>query len=275
MCTPSKLFDRRFETKQPSDDFHKSCEQRETWFLGSLMRDKNIPQRPYNRLSTLHNRITHEETKFDERLQINKRITANLAEFFPFKWLLEITSVFRKINPSKLGIKTYENRVCSYLGYIELYLNFRGLTILDSTLIEINNYLGVNTSKSDVRCWKLKILRNIPEIQDQWIRIRAKTHQTALFSTVVQIMNHELDLDHCSKKEIFQIKQMALIIARKFIKTKKAQYVKKPETWARAICKKAVQEIFPDYPCLIFPRLSHKTQKVIDNKRWQLDKLIG
>lgn len=275
MGTPTKQSQRPFESKHPSDDYNTSREQYETWFLGSLMRKRNNSDKTYKRMSILHNRITHEETKFDERLQVNTRIASHLAEFFPSKWLLEITAVFRKRDVIKLAIKTYQDRVCSYLGYIELYLTFRGLTLLDSTLVEINNGLEVNITKNDVRTWKLKLLRIFPGLQEQWIKIRAKTHQTAMISTVIQVMNRELVLDNCSKEEIFHVKQTALVITQKFIATKKARHVKKPEIWARAICSKALHETLPDYPFLAFPQLTHNTRKVIENKRWQLDQLIS
>ena len=263
-----------FELENPLCEYQTSKEQMETWFLGSLMRVKK-PQRDFIRLSSLHNRITHEETKFNDRLAANMRMASQLAEFFPFKWLLEITAAFRKINSSELGIKTFKDRACSYLGFIELYLTFRGLTLLDSTLTEINEFFDVNITKNEIRSWKLKILRIIPELRNQWIKIRAQTHQSALFSTVIHIMNKELALnDSCSQEEIFLIKQACLRIAREFVPTRKARYIKKPETWARAICAKAVREIFPDNSFFPFPHLPVKTQKVIENKRWQLDQVI-
>ena len=272
MGTPTKQIGRSFE---PSDDYSTSDEQYKTWFLGSLMHKIKTPQKEYERLSVLHNRITQEETKFTERLQANMRVSSILSEFFPFKWLVEITAVFRKLDPTKLGIKTHQDRVCSYLGYIELYLTFRGLTLLDSTILEINKSLNVDLSKNDIRNWKMKLLRLIPGIQEQWIKIRAKTHQTAIISTVVQVMNHELVLTDYSKEEIFQIKQTALEIARKFAAIPKARHVKKPEVWARAICAKALYMNITEKSELAFPQLPAKTRKVIENKRWQLDQLIN
>ncbi|MFX0122484.1 MAG: hypothetical protein ACFFAE_02520 [Candidatus Hodarchaeota archaeon] len=275
METPSKLVERQFEGKNQSDDFHISREQHETWFLGSLMRERNNNMhKAYNRLSTLHNQITHEETKFDERFQVNMRIASHLSEFFPLKWLLEITATFGKRDIVKLRITSYEDRVCSYLGYIELYLTFRGLTLLDSTLAEINHHLHVNINKNDVRSWKLKLIRIIPGLQSQWIKIRARNHQAAIISTVIQIMNKEMVLENLTNEEVFHIKQTALIIARKFITTEKARYVKKPEVWARAIITKALFQIQPSYPCFAFPHLSSNARKVIENKRWQLDQLL-
>ena len=275
MGTPTRQIERNFITNQPSDDYSTSDEQYKTWFLGSLMHKIKTSQKEYERLSILHNRITQEETQFTERLQANMRVSSILSEFFPFKWLVEITAVFRKLDPAKLGIKTHQDRVSSYLGYIELYLTFRGLTLLDSTIIEINKSLNVDLSKNDVRNWKMKLLRFIPGLQEQWIKIRAKTHQTAIISTVVQVMNLELVLTDCSKEEIFQIKQTALEIARKFAETSKARHVKKPEVWARAICAKAFYMNISEKSKLSFPQLPTKTRKVIENKRWQLDQLIN
>jgi hypothetical protein len=275
MESPSKLVKRQFKGNSQSDDSHISREQYETWFLGSLMRERrsNLPK-SYSRLSTLHNQITHEETNFDDRFKINMRITSQLSEFFPLKWLLEITSVFRKRDIFNLRINSYEDRVCSYLGYIELYLTFRGLTLLDSTLKEISCYLHVDITKHDVRAWKLKLIRIIPGLQERWIKIRARNHQAVIISTVVHIMNKELELEACTKKELFRVKQTALIITRKFIKTDKALYVKKPEVWARAIIVKALYQVLPNYPYFAFPQFPINTRKVIENKRWQLDRLI-
>lgn len=263
-----------FESENPPFKYQTSQEQIDTWFLGSLL-CVNSPQKEFHRLSTLHNRITHEETKFDDRLQANMRVASQLAEFFPFKWLLEITSVFRKTEYTFLGIKSLKDRICSYLGFIELYLTFRGLTLLDSTLEEINNFFDISLTKTEVRSWKLKLLRIYPKLRKQWTKIRAQTHTSAFFSTVVQVMNKEMRLDDIySKEEIFLIKQACLRITKKFISTQKARFIKKPEVWARAICVKAVREVLPDQSSFPFPHLPNKTQKVIENKRWQLDQVI-
>ncbi len=265
---PSKRFDLDFIR----DEYQFSNEQVETWFLGSLMRVKK-PQKDFVRLTTLHNRITQEDTGFDDRLQSNMRIASQLAEFFPFKWLLEITAAFRKMESTKLGIKSVEDRVCSYLGFIELYLTFRGLTLLDSTLTDINESLDICLTKNAVRSWKMKLLRIIPELRAQWVKSREKNHQTALFSTVIQVMNKEMELSGFSKEELFQIKQTIIQIAREFVFSQKARHIKKPEVWARAICVKAVRDINSDHSTP-FPYLSRKALKVVENKRWQLDQII-
>lgn len=263
-----------FESHNPSSKYQTSKEQIDTWFLGSLLH-VNSPQKEFHRLSIMHNRITHEETKFDDRLQSNMRVASQLGEFFPFRWLLEITSVFRKTESTLLGIKSLKDRVCSYLGFIELYLTFRGLTLLDSTLDEINGFFDFVITKNDVRSWKLKLLRIYPKLRKKWIQIRAQTHQSALVSTVVRVMNKEMDLDDTiSREKVFLIKQACLRIAREFVSTEKSRFIKKPEVWAHAICVKAVREILLDQSSFPFPHLAIKTQKVIENKRWQLDQVI-
>lgn len=277
MATSRELSSDRiwFEAHNRASEYQTSQEQIDTWFLGSLL-PTNSPQKEFYRLSTIHNRITHEETKFDDRLQTNMRVASQLAEFFPFKWLLEITSVFRKTESNLLGIKSLKDRVCSYLGFIELYLTFRGLTILDSTLDEIGLFFDVKMTKNEVRTWKLKLLRIYPKVRQQWIEIRAQTHRTAFFSTVVRVMNNEMKLDTTySKEKVFLTKQACLRIAREFNSTQKARFIKKPEVWARAVCLKAVRENLPDQLSFPFPHLPIKTQKVIENKRWQLDQVIS
>ncbi len=252
----------------------KSNEQQEIWFLGSLIRNKPINSTLFNRLSILHNRITHTETNFDEKYKSNKRIASQLTQFFPSRWLLEITANLRKLNSSKLFVKSYEERVSLYLGFIELYLNFRGLTILSSTLEEINFSLGLSITKNEIRGWKIKLLRINPDVKEQWIRIRAKKHKSTILSTVLRIMNYEMSFNNCTKQEIFNIKQKAIMIARKYSSTPNAKYVKKPEVWGRAICVKAVRETIKEIRHNLFPDLSEKSIKVIENKRWQLDQLL-
>ena len=122
---------KRFDT---DDDYRKSDEQVELWFLGSLINGVKSPQFSAN----LHNRITMDETDFDERFQANMLVAYQLSEFFPLRWLLEITASLRSFDATKVPFNNNEDRFCCYLGYIELYLAFRGLPLLDSTLLEIH-----------------------------------------------------------------------------------------------------------------------------------------
>jgi len=275
MGSPIQPKDYAFDTKIPLDDHSTSNEETNTWFLGSLMRNGDKLVKKYERITLLHNRITHEVTKFDERYKANKGVAAQLSEFFPKRWLSEITANFRNIDSYKLGIKSEEDRICSFLGYIELYLAFRGLTLLNSTLEEINNSLCINLTKNSVRSWKMKLLRLIPELRGQWKKIRAPTHQTAIIAAVIKVMNRELVLTHYSQEEIFHLKQKTLELTRKFAISSKARHVKNIEVWARAICLKALRDSNyisqRDDIDLVFPVLPQKTVKVIDNKRWQLD----
>lgn len=184
----------------------------------------------------LHN---HEETKTDDRSQANRLLTTQLGEFFPLKWLVEITGIFQQIK--ELGVKTYTDRVAAYLGYIEVCLTFRGLVLLNSTLVEITKSLGVKITKPEVRCWRVKLLRSIPRLKAKWVQIRTQTHQTALVSTVIQVMNQEFTLTKYTQEEIFQIKQEVLRLAQKYAVL--AKHIKKPEEWARAICLKALHTL--------------------------------
>ncbi|UCE13808.1 MAG: hypothetical protein JSV04_01210 [Candidatus Heimdallarchaeota archaeon] len=263
-----------------NDTYQASNEQQELWFLGSLMQDKNLKPSlkvpsTFDRLAAIHNRITKEGTGFDERFQANLRVATHLSQFFPYRWLTEITATFRDVKPSKLGIKTYHDRVCSYLGYIELYLAFRGLTLLDSTLEEINTSFQLEITKNIVRHWKLRLLRIIPSLREEWIRVRSQTQQSAMFATVVKVMNSELVVNGCSKRQLFDLKQACLQLVRQFVTTSKARHIKNPEGWARAICVKAVREVLPEYPDFPFPHLPKKSQKVINHKRWQIDQILS
>jgi len=279
MGSPLQPKDYAFDTKIPLDDHSTSNEQTETWFLGSLMRRGDKFVKEYERITLLHNRITHEVTKFDERYKANKGVAAQLSEFFPKRWLSEITANFRNIDSYKLGIKSEEDRICSFLGYIELYLAFRGLTLLNSTLGEINSSLCINLTKNSVRSWKMKLLRLNPELLGQWKQKRTPTRQTAIIAAVIKVMNRELILTYYSQEEIFHLKQKILTLARKFAISSKACHVKSVEVWARAICLKALRDFNyisqREGISLVFPLLPVKTHKVLDNKRWQLDKLLG
>ncbi|MFX0087762.1 MAG: hypothetical protein ACFFAU_19075, partial [Candidatus Hodarchaeota archaeon] len=110
--------------------------------------------------------------------------------------------------------------------------------------------------------------------KDHWKKIRAPAHQTAIIAVVIDMMNKELILNNCTKKEIFIIKHKALNIARKFVYYSKGRNIKNTEVWARAICLKAVRDCIPKYSCFLFPNQSINEQKVIKYKRWQLDLLI-
>ncbi|MHA2244719.1 MAG: hypothetical protein ACXADY_07085 [Candidatus Hodarchaeales archaeon] len=71
-------------------------------------------------------------------MQRNRHIASILSEFFPLKWLLESTSVLQDVGATKLGVKSFKDCISSFLGLIELYLTFQGLTIL---------HLPANTQK--------------------------------------------------------------------------------------------------------------------------------
>ncbi|MFX0085311.1 MAG: hypothetical protein ACFFAU_06530 [Candidatus Hodarchaeota archaeon] len=260
------------------DDHSQSQEQPDFWFLGSLIRMKkqldggNLSK--YYRIATIHNRITHEETNFDEKFQINYRIASQLSEFFPLKWLVEITASLRSIDANLIAIKSEEDRYAFYLGYIELYLAFRGLTLLESTLYEINSIYNLKFTMNSIRTWKMKLLRIIPGLLEQYKRIMIKTSQSSILNTVIHVMNHELVLNGCNKQEIFTVKQRALFLAKRFSKTRKARMTKKIEIWTQAICLKALKDVLPSHKLFPFPSQYDNMQKVLENKRWQLDKLL-
>jgi hypothetical protein len=260
------------------DNHSQSQEQPDFWFLGSLIRLKKQKdggnRNEYSRMATIHNRITHEETNYDERFQANYRVACQLSEFFPYKWLVEITANLRSLDTTIIGIKSEKERYTLYLGYIELYLAFRGLTILESTLTEINTAYSLTLSKNDIRTWKLRLLRTIPGLLEKYKQIMKETCQSSILNTVVYVMNHKLVLQECNKQEVFEVKQRVLLLAKSFSKTRKARMIKKIEVWAQAICLKAVKDVFPSCKWFPFPLLPPNSQKLLENKRWQLDRLL-
>jgi hypothetical protein len=262
----------QFETEKVSDGESKEYEN--LWFSGTLMRADPSHSKYFYRLAHLHNRIVAQDTGSDSRFNANTDISRRLAEFFPLKWLTEITAIFRDTDTSKLTFRYQEDRILAYLAYIDLILIFRGLTLLDSTLEEINHTLGLEISKDQIRSMKMRLLNIYPKLKKQYIKISPVTPRKVLFGTVIRIMNNELSFNSCSEKEIFTIKHKALDYCQLLSKTDRIRRIKRPETWARAICLKAFRDSIPNYDCMIFPDLCSEEFKIIENKRWQLDKLL-
>ena len=260
----------QFDTEKVSDGDSKEYES--LWFSGTLMRSDPSHSRYFYRLAHLHNRIVSQETGNDSRFNANTEISRRLAEFFPLKWLTEITTIFR--DTSKLTFRYNEDRVVAYLAYIELILVFRGLTLLDSTVEEISHSLSLEITKDQIRSMKMKLLNIFPNLKEKYIKISPITPRKVLFGTVIRVMNNEVNFNTCSRKEIFKIKHTSLDYCQLFCKTDRIRRIKRPETWARAICLKAFRDTVSNYSCMTFPNLSSEEFKVIENKRWQLDKLF-
>ncbi len=253
----------------------KQDESREnSWFLGTLIQlDRRVPSHFY-RLKNTHNSITHEETGCDNRFQINNDIASRLAEFFPLKWLDMITNSFKNIKPKELGLRLQEDRLYAYLAYIDLVLTFRGLSLLDSTLQEISNALGVDLNKQKLRTWRLRLLKIYPKMRNKWRKIRSETPARVLLSTLIRIMNTEINYEGYSDEEIFDIKHRALKYGQLFAAMDRVARIKRLETWVRAICIKSIRDNHISYTCQIFPSITSKEFDVLENKRWQLDKML-
>ncbi len=266
----------RFKSLLDSDQ--QSQERLESWFAGTLIRiNKNEianDKRYFFRLANYHNQITQEETGFDQRFKANNTIALRLAEFYPLKWLNEISNAFRDTKTNKIGLRYGEDRIYAYLAYIDLLLIFRGMTILDSTLAEISRSLGVTLTRNKLRTYRLKLLRIYPALKQKWLTLRAQIPAKILLATVIHIMNNELAYPTCSHKEIFQIKHKALEYGQRLSNMERVKRMKSYEMWCRAICLKAFRDVFPHCSTEIFPSLTPSTFAVVENKRWQLDKLL-
>ncbi|MFX0173417.1 MAG: hypothetical protein ACFE9L_16105 [Candidatus Hodarchaeota archaeon] len=251
-------------------ELSSSQEQEENWFTGTLISDLCVPQSDLSRLKSLHNRITHEETQNSDRFQNNLHVARQLSQFFPLKWMNTITKRLRTIESTKLGIRTREHRVGSYLGYLEIELNFKRMTIHDSTLAEINKALGTTLNKHTVRSWKLKFLRIIPELKKEWIEIRQEAHKVACVNTTVQVMNTKMVLNGYSKHELFKIKQKIFSLTKQFAETNRCKHIKKHEVWAQAICLRGIRTtVNPQCKTTdIFPHPQFNSAKTIENKAW-------
>lgn len=277
MGFPNKIPDKspQFDTEKSSDSESKEYEN--LWFTGTLMRTNPSHSKYFYRLAHIHNRIVAQETGNDSRFNANTEISRRLAEFFPLKWLNEITVIFRDTDPSKLTFKYKANRVLAYLAYIDLILVFRGLTLLDSTLEEIRQSLSLQRkeiSKDQIRSMKMKLLNIYPELKERYIKISSLNPRKVMFGTVIRVMNNEVCFNMCTREEIFEIKHKSLDYCKLLSNTDRVRRIKRPETWARAICLKAFRDTMSNYSCMIFPDLSTDEFKVIENKRWQLDKLL-
>ena len=161
-------FPSKIPEESPQLDFEKafdsdSKEYENLWFTGTFMRADPLHSKYFYRLAHIHNRITKRETGTDNRFNANMEIARRLAEFFPLKWLHEITAIFKNAeSSSKLIVKHHEDIILVYLGYIELLLIFRGLTLSDSTLQEISRSLSIEISRDQIRSTKMKLLKIFP-----------------------------------------------------------------------------------------------------------------
>jgi hypothetical protein len=267
------------EDTQESVDYRtfsdqQSQERWESWFEGTLMRMDKKAGSDFYRLVRHHNQITREETGFNLRFRANNAIARRLAEFYPLKWLNEISNVLRSTKPSKIVLRYNEDRIYAYLAYIDLLLIFRGLTILDSTLVEISESLGIELSRQKIRTYRLKLLRIYPDLKQKWLTLRAHTPAKTLLASVIRIMNNELFFPTSSHKEIFSIKQKTLEYAKRLTDMERIRHMKCPESWAYALCLKAYREFYPKCSKEIFRSLNSCSFDTLENKRWQLDKLF-
>lgn len=267
-----------FFSKAPDEGYSGRYEDELSWFNGSLIPsgDVNLTQYPalrkqFRRLSNFHNRITHDFTNFDERFVSNRAVAYQLSEFFPRKWMTEILRILKH---TKFPITCPQDRYIQVLGFIELFLNFLFQKILHSTLDEINHSYDLSIQMNDIRSFKIQILRKIPELREKYLKSRSKTQRAAFVATVILVMNKEMvPSNDWSKHEIFLVKKNCITLAQQFTTFKRSKYIKKGETWARALILKAVREFKEGYPIdLLFPSFDEKRHKVIENKRWYLDK---
>ena len=251
-----------------------SQEQEETWFSGTLMELDPNDAKYYYRLSKIHNNITYEETGFNQRFKLNNLVAIRLAEFFPKKWLNEISNTFRSTPGEQLGVKTEEDRYLLYLGFIDILLILRGLTLLDSTLEEISKFCAINIKKNNLRTIRLRLLNLYPSLKDKWCKVRAKTPAKVLISTLLKVLNQEFVFDTESEKEIYKVKHKALEYGYSLSRMDRTVRMKRPETWARALCVKAHRDVLNYSTSDNFPNLTRKNYEVVENKRWQLDKIL-
>lgn len=274
MESPFKEIKQEDKFNKVSNSHTNSQEQEETWFSGTLMDLDPNDAKYYYRLSKIHNNITYEETGFNQRFRLNNLVAIRLAEFFPRKWLNEISNTFRSTPGEHLGVKTEEDRYLLYLGFIDILLILRGLTLLDSTLEEINKSCAINIKKNNLRTIRLRLLNLYPSLKEKWCKVRAKTPAKVLISTLLKVLNQEFVFDTESEKEIYKVKHKALEYGYSLSKMDRTVRMKRPETWARALCVKAHRDILNYSTSDNFPKLTRKDYEVIENKRWQLDKIL-
>lgn len=204
-----------------------------TMFLNSLLNPlwkKNIQMSINSHNSTSSSNIDSFNTGF----QIEEKISLKLMEYFPIKWINDINSTIKTLGYKRFGIKSDKDIICLFLGLIELYLNFRGLTILDSTLIEIKMSFKLDIREKSVKNWKMKLIRLVPGLREKWFDFKSNQFQSAIFSNIILILNKSLT--EFTQEELFHTKQRALSIARDLCNSTGSLYTKDPETLADEIC---------------------------------------
>ncbi|MHA1331440.1 MAG: hypothetical protein ACTSR2_10220 [Candidatus Hodarchaeales archaeon] len=197
-------------------------------------------------------------------------VVKTLLEFFPCICMAGFNDTVRQICGDDKRLSTLY-----FLGHIEAYLNLRNLSIPDKTLDEIGIKLGMRIDRYLVKDYLWKIL----QLEHELRRIYRKKHRidnwTLLKGTCVKVMNEEMQLKGLMKEEIFQVKHRCLVIARGLVKSGTTIRPKDCELWVRAICYKALGEIFPDYPHEIFPTLDQEIFEVVKDLQVRLDTFIS
>jgi hypothetical protein len=208
-----------------------------TMFLNSLLNPlwkKNIQMSINSHNSTSSSNINTFNTEF----QIEGKISLKLMEYFPIKWVNDINSTIKALRYKRFGIKSDKDIIYLYLGFIELYLNFRGLALLDSTLIDIKLFFKLDIRENSVKNWKMKLIRLVPGLREKWFEFKSNQFQSAIFSNIIFILNKSLT--ECTQEELFHTKQKALSIARDLCNSTSSLYTRDPETLANEICFQAM-----------------------------------
>jgi len=222
-----------FQSFDNPDDQPQIEDNNVTMFLNSLMN-------PSWKKNILMNINSHNNTSssyidtFNRGFLIEAKISLKLMEYFPIKWIYDINSTIKALGYKKFGIKSYKDIIYLYLGFIESYLNFRGLNLLDSTLIDIKLFFKLDIREKSVKTWKMKLIRLVPGLREKWVEFKSNQFQSAIFSNIIFILNKSLI--ECTQEELFHTKQRALSIARDLCNSTGSLYTRDPETLANEIC---------------------------------------
>jgi len=222
-----------FQSFNNPDDRPQIEDNNVTIFLNLLMNPlwkKNIPINVNSQSSTSSSNIN----TFDKGILIEGKISLKLMEYFPIKWINDINSTIKTLGSKRFGLKSVADIISLYLGFIELNLTLRGLTLSASTLTDIKSFFEIDITEKSVKIWKMKIIQIVPELKKNWFKFKSNQFQSAIFANIILILNRSLT--ECTQEELFHTKQRALSIARDLCKSAGNMHTRDPETLANEIC---------------------------------------
>ncbi|MHA1974522.1 MAG: hypothetical protein ACTSW1_16100 [Candidatus Hodarchaeales archaeon] len=169
-----------------------------------------------------------------------------LSQFYPRDWLAEITSLLKACPKFDLIHDNNSDWFSLYLAFIELFLNFRGLSISTSTLQDIAMCSHVSISEYRISFWRLKILQSFPDFQRRLLLNFHDIFDALFIKILFKVLNEEFCCQNFSSKEVFLFRHYCLSLAKSFLALGLSSCLDDPVFWARTLCSKALMNLFPN-----------------------------